>query len=103
VTLTSSRYLQGAGTTTCSGVGRWYVSGKFERSSWSGYREYSSPTNSPIQAGDVSVRSSMTARCGTGGTYDYHLELDARYSPGGGVIHRSAGPASRYSCGTGNS
>jgi hypothetical protein len=85
---------------SCWSVGTfWQVSARFERSSWSGYRAYSTWIYGPRRYTGGDEFDGWSSLCGTGGTYDYHLRVRA-YADGA-YRANEAGPAARFTCGPG--
>lgn len=94
-----------AGTSqTCTGafLEQWTAS-QFERSSWTGYRDYSGVSVSDTTYNEVNDLT-WTVGCGNGGTYDYRLVGIpwATSSEDGNDVAgpRVYGNSGRHSCGT---
>jgi hypothetical protein len=98
----SGGYLRATSAYFCTGMSPpWWSQWRFERSSWSGYRPYSQWGSTPVQySNGGSGSGTIQSRCGSGGTYDYHLRGQAINYPGV-VVANKAGAARRFTCGTG--
>jgi hypothetical protein len=88
----------------CRNVARQRVDWRFQRSSWSGYRDYTHKVTRGWVSGSQDNSQTIRARCGSGGTYDYRGAVvsvaqpkigDTRVSP---TYFTNKG---RYACGTG--
>jgi hypothetical protein len=92
--------LDGDATQFCSGsFGQQWLSGQFQRSSWSGWRTYSSWTDSqPTTASWIDVTFSVPCGGPGQGTYDYRLVAQGH---GGGLTGpETYGTSLRIACGT---
>ncbi|MDR2566567.1 MAG: hypothetical protein LBC97_11055 [Bifidobacteriaceae bacterium] len=73
----------------------------FERDSWSGWREYSYERSFTSWTSDQAQGTSIFARCGSGGTYNYRAKhiiqvRDAGFDLGDG---EATSYSSRHTCG----
>jgi hypothetical protein len=88
---------------SCHNVARHRVNWKFQRSSWSGYRDYSvSHTGGWVSV--VNNSQTIRAACGSGGTYDYHAAVASQAQPTIGDTRTSPTyftKKGRHTCGTG--
>lgn len=102
-TTKSGSYLRTAYEVKCYNVARHRVDWKFQRSSWSGYRSYTNwVTGGWISS--VTNAQTISAYCGSGGTYDYRGEFKSVAQPTIGDTRTSPSyytTKGRYTCGTG--
>lgn len=102
-TTLSSSYLRTAYEVKCYNVARHRVDWNFQRSSWSGYRNYTNwVTGGWISS--VTNAQTISARCGSGGTYDYRGQFKSVSEPTIGDTRTSPSyytTKGRYTCGTG--
>lgn len=96
--------LRSATLVTCVGdpAGGIQTQANFRRSSWSGYRDYSSVGTSSLTASQTQdVPWVVTCGLGTAGTYDYVLRARGVTGTYGASAWFSSTTANRYACGTG--
>lgn len=106
---TASGNIDGETAETCTGAFAWHeTTGWVERSSWSGYRQYSQTYTTPKTTYQENDRE-WFVQCGTGraGTYDYHwVAYTTAQSSEDGVIWNGPtvyGQPGHGPCGTGGS
>ncbi len=102
-TVKDGSYLRTAYDVRCYNVARHRVNWKFQRSSWSGYRNY---TNGITGGWVEGIYNSQTiwAYCGSGGTYDYRGAVVSQAQPTIGDTRTSPTyftTKGRHTCGTG--
>jgi hypothetical protein len=103
-TVRSGGELKAGTEQTCTGafLDQW-TAGQFDRSSWTGWRTYSSVSTSPSSYNEVNDIT-FTTGCGSGGTYDYSLTAIpwATSSETGATVNGplERGASGRHTCGT---
>ena len=99
----SSGYLRSAYEVRCHNVARHRADWKFQRSSWSGYRNYTNTTTGGWVSQQLNAQT-IPARCGRGGTYDYRASFVSIVQPTLSSTEKSPTyftTKGRYTCGTG--
>ena len=102
-TTLSGSELRSAHEVRCHNVARHRVDWKFQRSSWSGYRDYTSGVTGGWGTAVLNAQTIRT-RCGRGGTYDYRGAFVSVAQPTIGDTRKSPTyftSKGRYTCGTG--